>query len=105
MYITFYNASVPFRNETFALFYILYTKVIRMIFTLSENLKEIEEFELDQYTSGKVFLTDTEHYEEYMHLADMEYEGEIRLSEVGFTRIESQQECLYGSLYLSLIHI
>lgn len=100
MYITFYNASVPFRNETFALFYILYTKVIRMIFTLSENLKEIEEFELDQYTSGNVFLTDTEHYEEYMHLADMEYEGEIRLSEVGFTRIESQQECLYGSLYI-----
>ena len=93
MYITFYNASVSFRNETFALFYILYTKVIRMIFTLSENLKEIEEFELDQYTSGNVFLTDTEHYEEYMHLADMEYEGEIRLSEVRSEERRVGKEC------------
>ena len=45
-----------------------------------------------------VFITDSRHAERAMEMAGMVYEGEISLAEVGFCKLETQQECLAGSL-------
>lgn len=70
-----------------------------IVMALGEALKEIETTELEDEMSA-LFLTDDKQASEAMKLAGMVYEGEISMSEVGFCKLESQQECLAGSLYI-----
>lgn len=69
------------------------------VLTLGETLEEIQISELEENQSA-LFITDTKQAPEAMKLADMVYEGEISLSEVGFCKLETQQECLAGSLFI-----
>lgn len=69
------------------------------IYALGEALVEIGAIQVPQMSSVLI-LTDTIHAAEAMELAEMSYEGEIALSEVGFCKIETGQECMAGSLYI-----
>ena len=69
-----------------------------MILALGETLESIDENQLIQENKQAVFITDSRHAKEAMSLAGMIYEGDINLSEVCFCKIETQQECLAGSL-------
>ena len=70
-----------------------------IVMALGEALKEMETTEPEEGQSA-LFLTDAKQAPEAMKLAGMIYEGEISLSEIGFCKLESQQECLAGSLYI-----
>lgn len=65
----------------------------------AENPEEVREA---APTRGRkrsmVVLADTAEAARAMELTDMVYEGDIDLTEVGFCKIETQQECLAGSL-------
>ena len=69
-----------------------------MILALGETLESIDENQLIQENKQAVIITDSRHAKEAMLLAGMIYEGDINLSEVCFCKIETQQECLAGSL-------
>lgn len=69
-----------------------------MILALGETLESIDENQLIQENKQAVIITDSRHAKEAMSLAGMIYEGDINLSEVCFCKIETQQECLAGSL-------
>lgn len=69
-----------------------------MILALGEKLEEIEKEVLNDSTVSAVFVTNSEGAERVMKMAGMEYDGEIRLSDVAFCKLETQQECLAGSL-------
>ncbi len=67
-----------------------------MIFALGGILESIDKAQLTEERSA-VFLADSPHMREAMELAGIVYEGEISLSDVGFCKLEAQQECLAGS--------
>lgn len=69
-----------------------------MILTLGATLEEIEPEKLKTEGKSAVFLTDSLHVKEAMELAEMNYEGDVDLKAVEFCKIETQQECLVGSL-------
>ena len=69
-----------------------------MILALGESLEEVTEEQQALSGMPAVFLTDSAHAEQTMNMAGMVYEGEIKVSEVGFCKLETQQECLAGSL-------
>lgn len=69
------------------------------IYALGETLEEIDET-LTETAGGILIVTDSVQAAEAMELAGMTYEGEISLSEVGFCKIETGQECMAGSLYI-----
>lgn len=69
------------------------------VLALGETLEEIEATQLGEIESA-VFITDTKQAPLAMTQAGMVYEGEISLQEVGFCKIEAQQECLAGSLFI-----
>lgn len=72
------------------------------IFVLGQTLEEIGADQLEPETPA-VFLTDTAGAEQAMKWADMVFEGEINISRVDFCKIETQQECLAGSLCIPRI--
>ncbi len=45
-----------------------------------------------------VFLATSQTARDCLEQAGMQYEGEINLKDVGFCKMETQQECLAGSL-------
>lgn len=67
------------------------------ILALGGLLEEIGETELAEGKSV-VIITDSRNAKTAMRLADMVYDGEVNLADVGFCRMETQQECLSGSL-------
>ena len=69
------------------------------ILALGEALEEIDSSQLSEITSV-VFVSNTKQATEALALAEMNYEGEISLTEVGFCKIEAQPDCLAGSLYI-----
>lgn len=71
-------------------------------YVLGERLEEIRE-ERERAAClpvefPSVFLTNSRQAARVMTRAGMVYEGEIKLSEVGYCRLEPQQECLAGAL-------
>ncbi|MDD3277670.1 MAG: CorA family divalent cation transporter [Lachnospiraceae bacterium] len=68
------------------------------VFALGSMLEEVEESQLEEEARSLVFLTDVAHARDAMRAAGMVYDGEISLSDVVFSKIETQQECLAGSL-------
>lgn len=71
-----------------------------MILALGATLENIGCERLEEEGLSAVFLTDSAHAAEAMELARMTYEGEINLEDIGFCKIETQQECLAGSLFI-----
>ena len=69
-----------------------------MIYALGEQLQEIT---LEQATEGMipaVFITSSEDCCEILQKSGINYEGEINLDDAYFCKLETQQECLYGTL-------
>ena len=69
-----------------------------MILGLGPVLEEITIEELQMTGRSAVFITDSTNVKEIMEIAEMNYEGEIQLSDVQFCKVETQQECMAGSL-------
>ena len=71
-----------------------------LILALGEVLEKIEEEQVLEEERPAVIITDFKHAGEAMGLAGMLYEGELNLSpkDIGFCKLEAQQECLAGSL-------
>nr|WP_308000014.1 CorA family divalent cation transporter [uncultured Merdimonas sp.] len=69
-----------------------------IILALGEILEKMNEEQAMTEERPSVFITDSRHAERAMEMAGMVYEGEISLAEVGFCKLETQQECLAGSL-------
>lgn len=67
------------------------------IFALGQTLEEIDVTMLEMYRAC-VILCDTSEADRAMSLAEMQFEGEINLNQIGFCRMEVQQECLSGAL-------
>lgn len=65
---------------------------------MGERLIELEAENTADISS--VFLTTSSEAREVMRQAGMIYEGELNFSEVGFCKLETQQECLAGSFYI-----
>lgn len=69
-----------------------------MIYALGEQLREITLDQAIEDTIPSVFLTDSGQCYEILQRAGISYEGEINLEDAYFCKIETQQECLYGTL-------
>ena len=69
-----------------------------IIWALGQILEKIDEEQFLEEERSAVFLVGTEDAKRAMELAGMVYEGEINPSEVGFCKLETQQECLVGTL-------
>lgn len=69
-----------------------------MILALGSTLEPLDEKGMREEEKSTVIVTNLQHAKEALEMAEMNYEGEISLADVGFCRIETQQECLSGSL-------
>ena len=68
-----------------------------MRYVLGETLQEYQE-EIMEKDRPSVFLATSQTARDCLEQAGMQYEGEINLKDVGFCKMETQQECLAGSL-------
>ena len=69
-----------------------------MRYVLGETLQEYQE-EIMEKDRPSVFLATSQTARDCLEQAGMQYEGEINLKDVGFCKMETQQECLAGSGY------
>lgn len=71
-----------------------------MIFTLGACLQEQKKTdlpELGEDMPSRVFVTTEAGAKAALEQAQMRYEGEVQLSDIGFCKVENQQECMIGS--------
>lgn len=68
------------------------------IFALGETLEEIDDEQLKTSCNSVVVIADSSECDKAMEITDMVYDGDIILSDVAFCKIESQQECIAGTL-------
>ena len=74
-----------------------------MIFTLGACLQEQKKTdlpELGEDMPSRVFVTTEAGAKATLEQAQMRYEGEVQLSDIGFCKVENQQECMIGSFYI-----
>ena len=74
-----------------------------MIFTLGACLQEQKKTdlpELGEDMPSRVFVTTEAGAKAALEQAQMRYEGEVQLSDIGFCKVENQQECMIGSFYI-----
>lgn len=74
-----------------------------MIFTLGACLQEQKKTDLPEFGEGmpsRVFVTTEAGAKVALEQAHMRYEGEIQLADIGFCKVENQQECTIGSFYI-----
>lgn len=69
-----------------------------IILALGEILEKMNEEQAMTQERPFVLITDSRQAQRAMEIAGMVYEGEISVAEVGFCKLETQQECLAGSL-------
>ena len=75
-------------------------------YLMGERLVEAEMEEVLRSGGDRLFLTPSRKMQEVLQMAHINFEGDVRLQEVEFTKIEAQQECLWGSLYIpSLVDV
>lgn len=70
------------------------------IYRLGERLEEISADEEILYTDGALYITNSLNLSHVFELTGMNFEGEASLKDVGFSKVEVQQECLWGSLFI-----
>ena len=68
-----------------------------MRYVLGETLQEYQE-EIMEKDRPSEFLATSQTARDCLEQAGMQYEGEINLKDVGFCKMETQQECLAVSL-------
>lgn len=68
------------------------------ILALGGILSDIDREKLETDGVSAVLIADSRHAKEAMRLAGMVYEGEIKVADVAFCKVEVQQECLAGAL-------
>ena len=71
-----------------------------MVYLMGERLVETTEEEALLQPNPCLFLTTSRNMRRILNLTCMNFEGEIRLQDVGFSKVETQQECLWGTLYI-----
>lgn len=72
-----------------------------LILQLGDYLNEIDD--VDTWKAHKtptVFIAKSKEAREILDLAGIVYDGDIQLQKVGFCKLETQQECLAGTLYI-----
>lgn len=69
-----------------------------MIWRLGERLEELDQGEWEAEGCPAVFLTDSRNARKVLDLAGIQYENDIQLGQIGFCKLETQQECLVGTL-------
>ena len=75
-------------------------------YLMGERLVEADPGEVLSDDGDRLFLTTSRKMHEVLQMAHMNFEGDVSLQEVGFTKVEAQQECLWGSLYVpSLVDV
>ena len=73
---------------------------------MGERLTEADPEEVLSDDGDRLFLTTSRKMHEVLQMVRMNFEGDVSLQEVGFTKVEAQQECLWGSLYVpSLVDV
>lgn len=70
------------------------------ILALGERLEEITEEELRHSNKSAVFITTSHEARKTLKMAGVRYEGIGRLSDIEFNRVETQLDCLSGTLYI-----
>lgn len=71
-----------------------------MILELGETLKEISFQEIFTERAGVVVVIRSEEAGNLLEKIDLQYEGDIGLYAIGFNKVETQQNCIVGSLYI-----
>ena len=72
-----------------------------LIYQLGECLNELEDAQIWlAHKTPTVFITNSAEAREVLDLAGIVYDGEILLEKVGFCKMETQQECMAGTLYI-----
>lgn len=75
-------------------------------YKMGERLIELTDEEEAAGAENVLFLTASRSLQEVLKFTNMNYEGEINIRQVGFSKIESQQDCLCGSLFIpSLVDV
>lgn len=69
-----------------------------MIYALGEQLREITAQQAIEENIPSVFITSSDECYEILKQTGINYDGEINLEDAYFCKIETQQECLYGTL-------
>lgn len=69
-----------------------------MIYALGEQLEEMTLEQVIQENTPSIFITTSENCGEILQQIGINYEGEINLDDAYFCKLETQQECLYGTL-------
>ena len=70
------------------------------VFRMGERLIEIDEDEALVQEEDCLFLATSQNMQNILRLTCMNFEGDVNLRDVGFSKVEAQQECLWGSLYI-----
>jgi len=77
-----------------------------MVYLLGEQLEETSTEYVLQNDVPAVFILNETEYLEVLKKLKMSFEGECRISDISFCKIETQQDCLYGTLSIpSLIDV
>ena len=71
-----------------------------MVYLMGERLVETTEEEALLQTGPCLFLTSSRNMRRILNITCMNFEGEINIQDVGFSKVETQQECLWGTLYI-----
>lgn len=71
-----------------------------MIFSLGQTLEEIEADSLTENEIPFVAVVSSQNGYKMLEKAGILYEGDLNLSKIGFCKMETQQDCLAGSLYI-----
>lgn len=72
-----------------------------LILQLGDYLNEIDDVNIwKAHKTPTVFIAKSEEAREILDLAGIVYDGDIQLEKVGFCKLETQQECLAGTLYI-----
>jgi magnesium transporter len=77
-----------------------------MVYLLGEQLQETSKEYVVQNNIPAIFVLNENDYSEVLKELNMSFEGECRIEDISFCKMETQQDCLYGTLSIpSLIDI
>ena len=69
-----------------------------LIFNLSEGFKQTNKFDLD--TSQVLVIANINEAPMALKTAEIKYDGEINIEGISFNKVETMQECLFGTLFI-----
>ena len=70
------------------------------VFALGERLEEIDKKQALEQKIPSVFLTSSKYAKTLLEEIGMNYEGDFSIRDIGFSKVETQQECLMGTFYI-----